>query len=106
MQMLLKLRSDQTNSVSVDLHQQRLSGDGRVLSFGHTCGRLRSRKIKSRHSRILRHRRQSANSCHSCPKKLTSGMTGVKAIADVARRRNRSEEIYKAGAQRLVTAAT
>src|SRR5438105_8437648 len=60
MQMLLKLRSDQTNSVSVDLHQQRLSGDGRVLSFGHTCGRLRSRKIKSRHTRILRHRRQSA----------------------------------------------
>jgi hypothetical protein len=43
---------------------------------------------------------------HSYPKKLTSGMTGVKAIADVARRRNRSEEIYKAGAQRLVTAAT
>jgi hypothetical protein len=53
MQMLLKLRSDQTNSVSVELHQQRLSGDGRVLSFGHTCGRLRSRKIKSRHTRIL-----------------------------------------------------
>jgi hypothetical protein len=58
---LLKLRSDQTDSVSVDLHQQRLSGDGRLLSFGHTCGRLRRRKIKSRHSRILRHRRQSAN---------------------------------------------
>jgi len=52
---LLKLRSDQTDSVSVDLHQQRLSGDGRLLSFGHTCGRLRSQKIKSRHSRILRH---------------------------------------------------
>jgi hypothetical protein len=33
-------------------------------------------------------------------------MTRVKAIADVARRRNRSEEIYKAGAQRLVTPAT
>jgi len=62
MQMLLKLHSDQTNSVSVELHQQRLSGDGRVLSFGHTCGRLRSRKIKSRHTRILRHRRQSAYS--------------------------------------------
>jgi hypothetical protein len=30
-------------------------------------------------------------------------MTRVKAIADVARRRNRSEEVYKAGAQRLVT---
>jgi hypothetical protein len=59
MQMLLKLRSDQTNSVSVDLHQQRLSGDGRVLSFGHTCGRFRSRKIKSGHTRILRYRRQS-----------------------------------------------
>jgi hypothetical protein len=43
---LLKLRSDQTNSVSVDLHQQRLNGDGRLLSFGHTCGRLRRRKIK------------------------------------------------------------
>src|ERR1700674_3312876 len=49
---------------------------------------------------------ESVNSCHSCPKTLTSGMTGVKAIADLARRRNRSEEIYKAGAQRLVTAAT
>ena len=60
MQMLLKLRSDQTNSVSVDLHQQRLGGDGRVLSYGHICGRLRSRKIKSRRTRILRHRRQSA----------------------------------------------
>ena len=57
---VLKLRSDQTDSVSVDLHQQRLNGDGRLLFFGHTCDRLRSRKIKSRHSRILRHRRQSA----------------------------------------------
>src|ERR1700674_1972436 len=46
-------------------------------------------------------RQPSANSCHSCPKKLTSGMTRVKAIADVARRRNRSEEIYKAGAQKI-----
>jgi hypothetical protein len=62
---LLKLRSDQTDSVSVDLHQQRLSGDGRLLSFGHTCGRLRRRKIKSRHSRILRHRRQSATTGRS-----------------------------------------
>ena len=62
---VLKLRSDQTDSVSVDLHQQRLNGDGRLLSFGHTCGRLRRRKIKSRHSRILRHRRQSAI-MHSC----------------------------------------
>ena len=59
---VLKLRSDQTDSVSVDLHQQRLNGDGRLLFFGHTCDRLRSRKIKSRHSRILRHRRQSADS--------------------------------------------
>ena len=58
---VLKLRSDQTDSVSVDLHQQRLNGDGRLLFFGHTCDRLRSRKIKSRHSRILRHRRQSGH---------------------------------------------
>ncbi len=43
---MLKLRSDQTDSVSVDLHQQRLNGDERLLSFGHTCGRLRGRKIK------------------------------------------------------------
>ena len=57
---MLKMRFDQTDSVNVDLHQQRLNGDGRLLSFGHTCGRLRRRKIKSRHSRILRHRRQSA----------------------------------------------
>jgi hypothetical protein len=41
---LLKLRSDQTDSVSVDLHQQRLNGDGRLLSFGHTYGRLRKAK--------------------------------------------------------------
>jgi hypothetical protein len=40
----VKLRSDQTDSVSVDLHQQRLNGDGRLLSFGHTCGRLRKAK--------------------------------------------------------------
>jgi len=73
------LRSDQTDSVSVDLHQQRLNGDGRLLFFGHTCDRLRSRKIKSRHSRILRHRRQSATFGHSCLKKLASGMTGLKA---------------------------
>jgi len=33
---LLKLRSDQTDSVSVDLHQQRLNVDGRLLPFGHT----------------------------------------------------------------------
>ena len=56
---LLKLRSDQTDGVSVDLHQQRLNGDGRRLCFGHTCGRLRRRKITSRHSRILGHRRRS-----------------------------------------------
>jgi hypothetical protein len=41
---VLKLRSDQTDSVSVDLHQQRVNGDGRLLSFGLTCGRLRSQK--------------------------------------------------------------
>jgi hypothetical protein len=33
-------------------------------------------------------------------------MTGVKAMADIARRRNHSEEIYKAGAQGLVAPAT
>jgi hypothetical protein len=43
---MLKLRSDQADSVSVDLHQQRLNGDGRLLFFGHTCGRLRSQKSK------------------------------------------------------------
>jgi hypothetical protein len=41
---VLKLHSDQTDSVSVDLHQQRVNGDGRLLSFGLTCGRLRSQK--------------------------------------------------------------
>ena len=44
---MLMLRSDQTDSVSVDLHQQRLNWDGRLLSFGHTCGRLRSQKLKA-----------------------------------------------------------
>jgi hypothetical protein len=93
---VLKLRSDQTDSVSVDLHQQRLNGDGRLLSFGHTCGRLRRRKIKSRHSRILRHRRQSANSSRSRPPKFTLAMTGVKLRADTTRRRDRREEIHNA----------
>ena len=37
---LLKLRSDQTDCVSVDLNQQRLNGDERLLSFGHTCGHV------------------------------------------------------------------
>jgi hypothetical protein len=32
-----ELRFDQTDSVSLDLLQQRLNGDGR-LSFGHTRG--------------------------------------------------------------------
>jgi hypothetical protein len=43
---VLKLRSDQTDIASVDLHQQRSNGEGRLLSFGHTCVRLRSQKIK------------------------------------------------------------
>ncbi len=37
-------------------------GEGHLLSFCHACGRLRSRRIKSRHSRFLRHRRQAAKS--------------------------------------------
>jgi hypothetical protein len=78
---VLKLRSDQTDSVSGDLHQQRLNGDGRLLSFGHTCGRLRRRKIKSRHSRILRHRRQSA----------TSGRSPLAALGMPAARRTDDE---------------
>jgi hypothetical protein len=41
---LLKRRSDQTDTVSVDLQQQRLNGDGRLLSFGHTYGRFRKAK--------------------------------------------------------------
>jgi hypothetical protein len=57
---LLKLRSDQTDSVSVDLHQRRLDADGVPFSFDHTCGRLRGREKKSRHSKIVRYRRQSA----------------------------------------------
>jgi hypothetical protein len=40
---LLKLRSDQTDSVSVDLHQRRLDADGVPFSFDHNCGRLRRR---------------------------------------------------------------
>jgi hypothetical protein len=44
---LLKLRSDQTDSVSVDLHQQRLNGDGRLLSFGHTAAACAGEKSKA-----------------------------------------------------------
>jgi hypothetical protein len=58
---LLKLRSDQTDSVSVDLHQRRLDADGVPFSFDHTCGRLRGREKKSRRSKIVRYRRQSAH---------------------------------------------
>jgi hypothetical protein len=58
---LLKLRSDQTDSVSVDLHQRRLDVDGVPFSFDHTCGRLRGPEKKSRHSKIVRYRRQSAH---------------------------------------------
>ena len=44
---VLKLCSDQTDSVSVDLRQQRSNGEGRLLSFIHSCGRLRSQKLKA-----------------------------------------------------------
>jgi len=44
---------------------------------------------------VVRECQSPANSRHSCRKKLTSGMTGGRAIADVARRRNRGEEIYQ-----------
>jgi PAS domain S-box-containing protein len=58
---MLKLRSDQTDSVSVDLHQQRLNGADACCPSAILAARLRSPKIKSRHSRILRHRQQSAH---------------------------------------------
>ena|ERR1700676_1066579 len=70
---LLKLRSDQTDSVSVDLHQSRLDADGVPFSFDHTCSRLRSPEKKSRHSKIVRYRRQSA----------TSGLRGNRARPDI-----------------------
>jgi hypothetical protein len=35
---LLKLRSDHTDSVSVDLHYRRLDGDGVAFSSDHNCG--------------------------------------------------------------------
>jgi hypothetical protein len=60
---VLKLHSDQTDSVSVDLHQRRLNAAGVPFSFDNTCGRLRSPERKSRHSIIMRYRRQSAMSC-------------------------------------------
>ena len=58
---MLKLSSDQTDTLSIDLRQRRLNGDGRLLAFGHTRGRSRSLEIKSRPSRIQRHRRQPAH---------------------------------------------
>jgi len=82
---LLKLRSDQTDSVSVDLHQQRLNGDGRLLSFGRTCGRLRRRKIKSRHSGILRHRRQSAQELSLVDADWPTASDGKEPLAAVGR---------------------
>src|SRR5438105_1221342 len=48
---------------------------------------------------------RSANSGRSCAKKLKPGMTWSRDGADVARRRSRSEEIYKAAAQRVGTPA-
>src|SRR6266576_2688418 len=47
----------------------------------------------------------SANSSRPRPKKITLAMTGLKCIADVARRRTRNEKIYKAGARRSVIIA-
>jgi hypothetical protein len=44
---LLKLRPDQTDSVSVNLHQQRLNGDGRPLSFGHFAAACAGEKSKA-----------------------------------------------------------
>jgi hypothetical protein len=44
---VLKLRSDYTDSVSVDLHQQRLNGDGRLLSFGHNATACAAEKSKA-----------------------------------------------------------
>jgi len=41
---MLKLRSDQTDTLSIDLRQRRLNGDGRLLALGHTRGRSRSQK--------------------------------------------------------------
>ncbi len=57
---LLKLSSDQTDSVSVDLHQRQLDADGVPFSFNHNCGRLRSPEKKSRHSKIASYRRLPA----------------------------------------------
>ena len=73
-----KLRSDQTDSVSVDLHYRRLDADGVAFSSDHNWGLLRGPN-RSSHSRTVRYRRQSATSGHSSRKTLTSGMTGVKA---------------------------
>ena len=42
-----KLRSDQTDSVSIDLHQRRLDADGVPFSFDHACGPLRSPKRRA-----------------------------------------------------------
>ena len=48
---MLRLRSDHTESVSVDLHQQRLDGNGHLLSSAMLAVACAAEKIKSRHSR-------------------------------------------------------
>jgi hypothetical protein len=44
---VVKLRSYQTDSISVDLYQQRLNWDGRLLSFGHTAAACAAEKSKA-----------------------------------------------------------
>jgi hypothetical protein len=82
--------------------------NARYVMSGRRCSRPRWRLARSvsgpsgsTNERVL-----TANSSRSRPPKFTLAMTGLKCGADVARRRNRSEEIYKVGAQRLVTPGT
>ena len=44
---MLKPRSDQTDSVSIDLHQRRLDADKVPFSFEHGCGRFGSPKERA-----------------------------------------------------------
>ena len=57
---VLKLRSDQADRVSVDLHHRQSYADRVPFSVNHPWDRLHSPKKNSGHSKIVRYRPQSA----------------------------------------------
>ena len=75
----LKLRSDQPDSVSVDLHRRHLDADDVPFCINHDWDRLRSPEENSCHSEIVGYGRQARRSSHS------SRLQAQRAISKAAR---------------------